>query len=257
MTIRTVAVTLALLAVVATGCSSDPDGSTSPSSTPGTPTMDTPGPDATGPGAADPGPDAVPLAPGRHTAQLRRPLDYTTTEAMRRLGPYPLVLSPEGVNGRLVIAQPERVNGLSTLITADDFDPSSPPVIPSAQLVPVPTDIGAWLGAAVGLRVTEEGAATIGGYESRWWQVEVSDPDAACVPGGFAPPCVWLWEDADGTGAGDGVVEGDLTRIYAIPADDVLTLAVLGARAEDPGAAAWLKTGADILATVTFEQPLQ
>ena len=57
-----------------------------------------------------------------------------------------------------------------------------------------PDDIGAWLEDAIALDIEDEGTLELADGEASWWDLQVSDPDAACFADAPAnPPCVTLW----------------------------------------------------------------
>ena len=120
-----------------------------------------------------------------------------------------------------------------------------------------PTDIGAWLEGAVSLDVVDDGTLSLAGGQAQWWDVEVSDPAAACIPDttGDDPPCVLLWPSSDGhddpqIGLG---VQG-AARIYAIGTDTgpLMAMAHIRGGPQDQ-AAGWLATTDQIIASITFE----
>ena len=120
-----------------------------------------------------------------------------------------------------------------------------------------PTDIGAWLEGGVSLDVVDDGTLSLAGGQAQWWDVEVSDPAAACIPDttGDDPPCVLLWPSSDGhddpqIGLG---VQG-AARIYAIGTDTGPLMAIAHIRGgPQDQAAGWLATTDQIIASITLE----
>jgi hypothetical protein len=121
-----------------------------------------------------------------------------------------------------------------------------------------PTDIAAWLDDAVSLDVVDTGTLTLASGQAQWWDVEVTDPAAACLPEASTddPPCVLLWPSSDGQDPPQiGLGVDGTTRIYAIPTDNGTLMAIAHLRNAGPSEALtdWLTTTDDIISSITVE----
>jgi hypothetical protein len=123
--------------------------------------------------------------------------------------------------------------------------------------IDVPSDIAAWLGGAVSLDVVDNGTLSLAGGQAQWWDVEISDPAAACFPDTTSddPPCVLLWPPSDGQDDPQiGLGVQDAARIYAIQTDTgpLMAMAHLRGGPHDQ-TAGWLATTDQIVSSITLD----
>jgi hypothetical protein len=183
-----------------------------------------------------------------------------------------------GLYGRLVLGDPYGalefdfpvvVADLSQLVTdeesategraEEDLLYAGPLDFPAAGLRDLRgVDVGAWLHGAAALDVVAAGTLNLSAGQVPWWDVEVSDSTAACVPDATAddPACVLLWPSLDGQDDPQiGLRVEGAARIYVIETTrgrPLVAVAQMRGGPEDQ-TAGWLATTDEIVASITFE----
>lgn len=116
-----------------------------------------------------------------------------------------------------------------------------------------PDDIDAWLQDAIALDIEDEGTLELADGEAAWWDLQVSDPNAACFADAPAtPPCVTLWPFQDQERQTGGTVF-DWARLYAVETGEeplMLLTEIHGVSEED--LPAFLDTTDQIVGSITL-----
>lgn len=184
-------------------------------------------------------------------------------------GPFPVTLTTEettydmsrgGDPYRVIAMDPDGLLTLDFPVSAADL--TQPPSEETNEFeeyevagpIDFPDDIGAWLQNAIALNIEDEGTLELADGEAVWWDLKVSDPDAACFEDGPADPCVTLWPFLESEQERQiGAIMFDSARLYAVEGGEeplMLLTETRGVPQED--LPAFLDTTDQIVESITF-----
>lgn len=196
------------------------------------------------------------------------PMEGTPVEAgtyTYEKGPFPVTLTTEettydmsrgGDPYRVIAMDPYGLLRLDFPVNAADL--TQPPSEETNEIgeyevagpIDFPDDIGAWLRDAIAFDIVDEGTLELADGEAAWWDLQLTDPDAACFAS-VVEPCVTLWPYQDQRQIG-GRFSG-WTRLYAVETGEeplMLQTDTLGISQED--LPAFLDTTDQIVGSITL-----